>query len=1238
MIQEFGKMKTDEEYIATFAEFPGDSKEAIREKMKEYKRIHMNCVIVSGVGRKFDESQDKEGHFGYLKNVADICRELDMKFFVQDEVPFPTGAADGALKLDENRSLNKIFLDERHCDMTGPIQDVYIRTDDLMRSAYSSAIHTFNGLDLEGRSKLAIVAYRMLEDSVLDDGSAVLLDDLEEDGFVHWDVPEGHWRVFVLFTIYESSGRPYYMNLLNRESVRLEMEKVHIPTYEHLKDELGKTWIGFFYDEPEIGNNGGNMDFDFQMLPGKRQKDVRNAEVYPWSLEMPAELQKRDKDWKKHLPFVFYDGREAQAAFRVVYMDAVTALVRDNYGGQIHEFSREHGITYLGHVLKDENSHVRLGCGSGHYFRQQYYQDQAGVDVIAGQIRPGCDQEVSWYGVPNANGELYYYGIAKLASSEARINPLKKDQSIVENLAVCGTTSSPEYKKFLTDHLVIQGLNHIILCDTKEYGEPEEFLRETSDYTIRMCQLIDNTRSVIKTAVLYHAEMEWAGGTEMFHKPAAVLAQNQISYDVIPVDVFGEPEKYLTDIAKGLVINGNRYEALIIPGCEYLPDEVYAFIKIAEQTKFPVFIENFAPRKTVPSMKDINLESYVVPKENLASAVRAAIHPDVEMENAYWVRYAQREGKNGRFYLFHNEAALDEYDGTVKIQATLPIYRINPVDGIAEPVTATADEEGFCTWKLHLDQFEMAVFYSGKDAPDNVVFQFLKIPYGGKYMVSVPGISEERETDVLENMYHKLGPKFDGKIVYRFMQAFHEFCPRYLSLGKVYENAVVYVNGEKAGTVLSSPYIVDIQDNVHIGENEFRIEVYNTTVNYPTGYYMGMPASTFTGVAQTVMEPAGLLGPVNFVIGWDVLPEVRENPEDGEWYRVTPEGCVGAFGDSIYGTLKRGSENNLIVCFCGGGVAWDEYMAARPFSENHRVEEGGYYSDTCAMIIDALSRAGIGSNCKENPFRNWNMIIIPYCTGDFHVGTGDFPVRDLDGKNRNVHFHGYTNYHAIVEKARKYLDCTPDKLIVTGFSAGAFAVSMLTDDVMNQFPEAKKTYSLLDSALLLHPDWKSIAENVWQTPKMISGCLETENIVLDSLLALKKKRKDKVQILYLSSVRDVALATYVGGEGIHRNRPATKEMCDTFQDELKKFKEMLQKADPEVGFYFFDMPAVQMEQEGSASSGATQHTILMSSSVYKIYVEGKTVLDWLQDAVSGEVSHIGVNLLSESVICGIEER
>ena len=76
-----------------------------------------------------------------------------------------------------------------------------------------------------------------------------------------------------------------------------------------------------------------------------------------------------------------------------------------------------------------------------------------------------------------------------------------------------------------------------------------------------MCHLLTNTKAVIQTAILYHGENEWYEGECMkFQKPAAELARSQISYDVIPSDVFSEREFYqaISDTLTMLTTGGDK--------------------------------------------------------------------------------------------------------------------------------------------------------------------------------------------------------------------------------------------------------------------------------------------------------------------------------------------------------------------------------------------------------------------------------------------------------------------------------------------------------------------------------------------------------------------------------------------------------------------------------------------------------------------------------------------------------
>jgi hypothetical protein len=86
------------------------------------------------------------------------------------------------------------------------------------------------------------------------------------------------------------------------------------------------------------------------------------------------------------------------------------------------------------------------------------------------------------------------------------------------------------------------------------------------EYTNRVVKLVSGGRRLVQAAILYHAEAEWSGGSYMLsQKPARVLMDNQIDFDVIPADVFTEIEIYKT-ITEGVFrVNKQAYQLLIIP-------------------------------------------------------------------------------------------------------------------------------------------------------------------------------------------------------------------------------------------------------------------------------------------------------------------------------------------------------------------------------------------------------------------------------------------------------------------------------------------------------------------------------------------------------------------------------------------------------------------------------------------------------------------------------------------------
>ena len=351
--------------------------------------------------------------------------------------------------------------------------------------------------------------------------------------------------------------------------------------------------------------------------------------------------------------------------------------------------------------------------------------------------------------------------------------------------------------------------------------------------------------------------------------------------------------------------------------------------------------------------------------------------------------------------------------------------------------------------------------------------------------------------------------------------------------------------------------------------------------------------------------------------------ELPEKPEFGKWYEYTPKGLLCSNDEPYHACIRKGKENKLCIIFCGGGVSINEYTAARPSSIFNAPGTVGYYADDVYILGDLGARFGIGSDEVNNPIKDWTMLFIPYATGDFHAGQNNFEYTATDGKKKILRHHGYINYRALLGKVKEFCP-SPEQILVTGFSAGAFATALLTDDIMENFPDCSDVVCCVDSALILYDGWKETAQNVWKTPKAISDRLHTNNITLDSLVALYKKRKEKVKILFMCSTRDAELTRYQsfldGGElGV------TKEKGDMFTRHLREMCASLEKEIPASGYFIFDTP---LSEGADKEAQLTQHCIIVSTSVFTIETEGYKAIDWLASCLSGKALRVGKGLLA----------
>ncbi|GAB9462613.1 Gpi-anchored leucine-rich lipoprotein [Globisporangium polare] len=151
---------------------------------------------------------------------------------------------------------------------------------------------------------------------------------------------------------------------------------------------------------------------------------------------------------------------------------------------------------------------------------------------------------------------------------------------------------------------------------------------------------------------------------------------------------------------------------------------------------------------------------------------------------------------------------------------------------------------------------------------------------------------------------------------------------------------------------------------------------------------------------------------------------------------------------------KKTQKTKVMLFFQGGGACTGNETCG--FSLQCSLGK----SSTFTTVASASSTGILNHTAPDNLFKDWNIIHIPYCTGDLHVGNavretteGIFEAvlnqKQCRNLNMSTHMVGYENTQAALKWAAANYP-NPEHLIVGGSSAGSLAaqaVSALVADM-----------------------------------------------------------------------------------------------------------------------------------------------------------------------------------------------
>jgi hypothetical protein len=221
-------------------------------------------------------------------------------------------------------------------------------------------------------------------------------------------------------------------------------------------------------------------------------------------------------------------------------------------------------------------------------------------------------------------------------------------------------------------------------------------------------------------------------------------------------------------------------------------------------------------------------------------------------------------------------------------------------------------------------------------------------------------------------------------------------------------------------------------------------------------------ASAFALLAALVPIGVGGIG----------IEDVVDGGNDYSWQRVELPGTLCGNGSQYkFWTYDSPSSNNLLVMFEGGGACWDyetcRGQAGLLGAANPNGLPDDYITQFKAEYVSPLVNGadpGIPLRPKKAiATQGWDVVYMPYCTGDVHVGNNVVTYSDPTGQNPPITWRhvGFNNTRAAMEEVADRFP-NVNKLLVTGFSAGGVATAAGYYEVRRTI-QPNKGYMLNDS-------------------------------------------------------------------------------------------------------------------------------------------------------------------------------
>ena len=165
---------------------------------------------------------------------------------------------------------------------------------------------------------------------------------------------------------------------------------------------------------------------------------------------------------------------------------------------------------------------------------------------------------------------------------------------------------------------------------------------------------------------------------------------------------------------------------------------------------------------------------------------------------------------------------------------------------------------------------------------------------------------------------------------------------------------------------------------------------------------------------------------------------------EAEWVEHQPGGDCRCADGSEFSFYERSADpDKVLLYFQGGGACFSEATCS--------FTDGTYLVQATGPDGGAGGEAGIFDAANpDNPFADWSIVFVPYCTGDVHIGDN---VQEY-AEDLTVNHVGYVNASAGLDHVvENYGDAS--QVFVAGSSAGGVPSPLFGGLAADALPDAE---------------------------------------------------------------------------------------------------------------------------------------------------------------------------------------